>query len=155
MSMTTHFHLKQPALRTGLVPARRWSFARSLSILALAGAAVFGAQQALHALQSPGQVIRGDLRSAAADARALAFTASPAEVQEAIVPDFPGYDATVDARSFPTSIAVTLHALDRKSCLGARAAARRIEGSVVVELLGYASPADCQQRNDLTWRIMP
>lgn len=155
MSITTHFHLKSPTVRAGLAPTRRGSFLRPLAALALAGIAGFAAQQAVYALRSPGETIRSDLRNAAADARALPVLATPAEVQEAIAPNFSGYDATVDARGFPSSVAVTLHGLDRASCLDARTAARRLEGRVVVELAGYGSAADCGRNNDMTWRIMP
>ena len=155
MSITTHFHLKSPAVRAGLLSKRRGSIARPLAAVALAGIVAFAAQQAVYALRSPGEAIRGDLRNAASDARALPMLATPAEVQEAIAPNFTGYDATVDARGFPSSMAVTLHGLDRASCLDARTAARRLEGSVVVELSGYSSATDCGQHNDMTWRIMP
>jgi len=155
MLITTQYHPKSPTVRAGLLPPRRWRVARPLAVLALAAATAFGIQQAMHALRSPGTAIRSNLESAASDARALSFMATPAEVQQAIAPDFSGYDATVDARSFPVSVAVTLHGLDRRSCLDAQTAARRLEGRVVVELAGYRSPADCRQHNDMTWRIMP
>jgi len=155
MSITTHFHTRSSSNKPGLLPRRRWRVARPLAVLALAAAAAFGTQQAVHALRSPGQAIRSNLASAASDAHALPFMATAAEVQEAIQPNFSGYDATVDARSFPVSVAVTLHNLDRRSCLDARTMAQRLEGRVVVDLVGFSSPADCRQHNDMTWRIMP
>jgi hypothetical protein len=33
--------------------------------------------------------------------------------------------------------------------------ARRIDGLVVVNLEGYRSVADCRERNDMTWWLMP
>jgi hypothetical protein len=122
---------------------------------ALLAIAALGVQQTVLALQSPGEAIRGNLKKAAAESSTLPFTATSAEVQQAIGPYFAGFDATVDTRGFPTSVAVTLHGLDRVSCVDAISLARRFEGRVVVNLVGYSSAQDCLQRNDMTWRIMP
>lgn len=50
---------------------------------------------------------------------------------------------------------MTLHNVDQNTCSDAAAAARRIEGPVVVELENYRSAADCGASNDMTWWIMP
>jgi hypothetical protein len=157
MSMTTQFHFptRTRLVRAGLMPVQRGRILRPLAAIGLVVALAFGAEQAVQALQTPGQAIRGDLRDAASQARRLSYMATPAEVQEAIQPSFAGYDATVDARGFPTSVSVTLHGLDRDACIGAVSAAQRMEGSVVVNLLGYPTAAQCRERNDMTWRIMP
>jgi len=155
MSLTTSFHPRVNNARPGLLPARRFDILGPLRMMAFIAVAALGAQQLALALQSPGQAIRGNLSKAAAAASALPFTATPAEVQEAIEPYFSGFDATVDARGFPASAAVTLHGLDRTSCVDAIALARRIEGRAVVSLAGFSSPQDCGEQNDMTWRIMP
>jgi hypothetical protein len=156
MSISAYFHPRSSTTRrAGLSPARRRGSIWPLATLALFGLLAYGSEQAGLALQSSGRIIRGDLESAASEARILYFTATPAEVQQAITPYFRGFNTTVDARSFPASVSVTLHGLDRNSCLDASAVARRLEGRVVVNLLGYRSAADCGERNDMTWRIMP
>lgn len=62
--------------------------------------------------------------------------------------------ASIGAALWP-HITVTLHNVDQNTCSDAAAAARRIEGPVVVELENYRSAADCGASNDMTWWIMP
>jgi len=154
MSITISFHQKtrRPA---GLLPSRNIDLGQWLGIGLPAVALAIGAQQLVLAMQSPGQAIRSNLRDAAAEARTLPMTASPAEVQQAIEPYFAGRTATVDARGFPTQVSVIQHGLDRSSCMDAAALTRRLEGRVVVELIGYRTAEQCAENNDMTWRIMP
>jgi hypothetical protein len=154
MSITISFHQKarRPA---GLLPSRSIDLGQWLRIGLPAVALAIGAHQLVLAMQSPGQAIRSNLRDAAAEAHTLAMTASPAEAQQAIESYFAGRTATVDARGFPTKVLVTLHGLDRSSCTDAAALTRRLEGRVVVELIGYRTAEQCAENNDMTWRIMP
>lgn len=103
---------------------------------------------------SPGDVIRSDLQRAASEtSREIWPVPSPA-ILAAVQRDFQGLDVSVEAiRS--TQIAVTLHGLDRQTCIDAVSKVQRIEGPAVVTLDGYGSPDRCRDRNDMSWRIMP
>jgi hypothetical protein len=122
----------------------------------LAGAAAIIAGCAvLFASQPPGAALRGDLAAAAGAVGALPATASARDVTAALAGPLRGRVISVDAAEFPTVVAVTFRDLDRQNCVAAREEARRLEGTVVVELQGYRTPADCRAHNDMTWRIMP
>jgi len=156
MSMTafSSFHPSEHRAQ-GLLAHRRPRFSRIFSTLLLAMLLVAAAQQVLLAMQSPGQVIRGDLKGAAEEARTLPINASQGEVRTAILSYFPGFAATAETAQFPAQVQVTLHGIDHRACLDAMILARRFEGRVVVELAGYRTPDQCGERNDMTWRIMP
>ena len=139
----------EPAL-----PRRRRGTARNLRVLAGAAAAV-AALAILFAAPSPGAAIHSDLAVAADALRALPQAATQARVDEAVEAAFHGRAVSVDASGFPVAVAVTVRGLDRKSCIEAESAVRRLEGAVVVELQGYGSPDDCTAKNDMTWRLMP
>ncbi len=94
-------------------------------------------------------------RPSAADVHALPWTRADDRVQLAVARNFDDRAYRVDATRFPTELAVTLLSLDKPTCLEARTAARRIEGSVVVALEGYKSATDCRDNNTMVWRIMP
>jgi hypothetical protein len=121
-------------------------------ILALALAVALGGALG-PALQSPGQAIRGELKSAAADLRSSRAAPDKAALQR-LRDHFPLRAATVEARAWP-QVAVTLHNLPRDTCRDAAHAARRIEGLVVVELEHYRTADECGATNDMTWRFMP
>jgi hypothetical protein len=118
-------------------------------------AAVFVALAFLFAARSPGDAIHNDLVSGAAALRAIPASASPESVTAALRAALPGRALRIDAAGFPAAVAVTFQDLDWQSCAAAERSARRLEGRVVVELEGFASPADCGDRNDMTWRLMP
>ncbi|HUZ73256.1 MAG TPA: hypothetical protein VMU87_09730 [Stellaceae bacterium] len=122
----------------------------------LAGAAAIVAGcVVLFASESPDAALRGDLAAAAAAVGALPPNATARDVTQALKTPLRDRVITVDATRFPTVVGVTFHALDQRSCIAARASARRLEGAVVVELDGYDAPADCRGRNDMTWHFMP
>lgn len=125
-----------------------------LPTLAAAAAIVAGCV-VLFASQPPDAALRGDLAAAADAVGALPATATARDVGEALAGPLRGRVITVDAAAFPAVVGVTFHALDRQSCIAARSEARRIEGTVVVQLDGYDAASDCRARNDMTWRIMP
>jgi hypothetical protein len=79
----------------------------------------------------------------------------PDHVQTSVAALFPGNKVDVDATQFPGRVVVTLRAVDRVTCQTASAEARRIEGRVVIELRGFASPGDCGEHNDMAWLILP
>jgi hypothetical protein len=142
--------------RASFAPAPRRSARLKRPLRVIAGAAAALAALAfLFAGRPPGVAIRGDLVAAGAAASALPALASADAVREAVAASFPGRSVSVEPSSFPAMIAVTLHDIDRRSCLEAADRARRIEGAVVIELDGYRAPDDCGERNDMTWRLMP
>jgi hypothetical protein len=143
-----------PLARAGGGPAKSGRLGRPLRAFAAAAAAL-AALSFLFASEPPGQAVRGDLAAAAARLGAMPETASPARVASDLVRDFSGEDATVDPAQFPAAVTVTLHGLDRNSCKAALRSAQRIEGRVVVELENRDANAQCGERNDLTWRLMP
>jgi hypothetical protein len=105
--------------------------------------------------RTPGDLLKGDLQAAGAAIRALGSNQPLDHVQQTVAELFPGHSIEVDAARFPARVVVTLRALDRNTCLDISAAARRIEGKVVIELRGFASPDECGERNDMAWLILP
>ena len=145
-------------LQISLLDAARNNLARlplTFRLLAAAWLVLAVGYQATLAVQSPAQRIRHELKAAAEDVRALPWTRADDRVQLAVARNFDDRAYRVDATRFPAQVAVTLLSLDKSTCLEARTAARRIEGSVVVALAGYESPADCRDENTMVWRIMP
>ena len=102
-----------------------------------------------------GADLRGDLTSAAAELRSLPADAPSSEIERAVAGAFIGRSVTVDPARFRDLVTVTVHNLDRNACLRAQSGSRRIEGLVVIELVGYRSADECGTRNDMTWRLMP
>jgi hypothetical protein len=102
-----------------------------------------------------GRTIRGELL-AAADELSVQIVANPTEpVRQAMRRHFREAEVELDtARSWP-NVLVTLRGLDRAACETIVRDARRMEGVVVISLDAYRSPADCRERNDMTWWIMP
>jgi hypothetical protein len=135
----------------------RWERVRRVprQIWALLGLAaiVIGGQQIHLAMQSPGEVIREALMGAA-DEMLVPATAQPSRNALQAVAGHFGAGATVAAEFWP-HVTVTLHDLDRATCVDAAAAARRIERLVVVQLEKYGTAAECGANNDMTWWIMP
>jgi hypothetical protein len=76
-------------------------------------------------------------------------------VQKTVAALFPGNAVDVDATQFPGRVVVTLRGLDRITCMAASASVQRIEGEVVIELRGFASPSECGEHNDMAWLILP
>jgi hypothetical protein len=106
-------------------------------------------------MPSRGDVLRADLQAAGAAIRDLGLSQPLDHVQKTVAALFPGNTIDVDASQFPGRVVVTLRALDRNTCQTASTAARRMQGKVVIELRGFASPGDCGERNDMAWLILP
>lgn len=136
--------------------ARAWWSRRALplSILVLLAVAIVGGNEALTALQSPGQAIRSELVAAAAELTSPAGSYPTEASTRAIRRHFREHSVTLQTDLWPL-VSVTLHHLDKATCADASTAARRIEGLVVVELDAYRSPADCGADNTMTWRLLP
>lgn len=107
------------------------------------------------AAHSPSEILKADLQTAGATIHNLRWNQPLGQVQKTVAALFSGNSIDVDASAFPARVTVTLHALDRNTCLTTSSAARRIEGKVVIELRGFASPNDCGERNDMAWLILP
>jgi hypothetical protein len=142
----------------GSAGLRRETLRRALKTGALAlfaAVVLVAAYQLVEAAAGPGRTIRGELL-AAADELSAQIVANPTEpVRQAMRRHFREAEVEVDtARSWP-NVLVTLRGLDRAACEAVLRDARRMEGVVVVSLDAYRSPADCGERNDMTWRIMP
>jgi hypothetical protein len=103
----------------------------------------------------PGRAIHGELLAAAGELNGQ-IVANPTEaVRHAMRRHFRETEVEVDiARSWP-NVLVTIRGLDHAACETAVRDARRMEGLVVVSLDAYRSPANCGERNDMTWWIMP
>lgn len=136
---------------------RRWLLRvpRRAKLLVAASMLLVAATQLWIALEPHANAIAGGLSAAANDVAALPWTTPPQAVQRVVLGHFPGEAVRVDPSHFPIEVSVALAGLDRSTCLAARHVARRIEGSVVVQLDGYGEDAACGQRNTMTWRIMP
>ncbi len=122
------------------------------ALLGLA-AIVIGGQQLHLAMQSPGEAIRATLVAAADEMRAPA-TAQPSRAALQAVGRHFAAEASIGAELWP-QVTVTLHDIDRITCIDAAVAARRIDGLVVVQLEKYLTAAECGAANDMTWWIMP
>jgi len=124
---------------------------------ALAAAVVLAllVNQAIEAAETPAQSLRRELAAAAEATGALPWNRTPDQVRSAVGAPFSGQAVSVDPRRFPAEVFVAVDGVDRVTCVEAAALARRIEGSVVVALEGFASAADCRDGNRMVWRIMP
>jgi hypothetical protein len=138
-----------------IAPSRLRRLLRPIAVPALAVALIVMGYQLFVAALTPGETIERQLTSAAATLDRIAWDAPSEKIRQAVSGHFADGVATVDLSQFPAQTAVTLHGLSRAECLDAAQVTRRIEGQVVVELEGYATAADCHERNDMTWRIMP
>jgi hypothetical protein len=139
------------ARRAAAEAARHWR-ARRAAVCALALAAGW---TFLSGARGPGDTLAAELRAAGAAVRDLGWNRPLDHVQETVAALFAGNPIDVDVSQFPARVVVTLRALDRSTCLSTASAARRIEGSVVIELRGFASPSACGERNDMAWVILP
>lgn len=101
------------------------------------------------------RTIRGELRAAAAEFRSEIIASPTERVRQAMRRHFREEAVEVDAARFPPNVLVTLRGIDRATCETAVRDTRDMEARVVVRLYGYGSPADCNERNDMTWWIMP
>jgi hypothetical protein len=154
MSMIS-LHAPLPA-SLGEAP-RRWLLRvpRRAKLLLAAAMLLVAAAQLWIALEPRADAIAGGLSGAAEDVAALPWTTPAETVQRTVTGHFPGEAVRVDPAHFPIEVSVALDGLDRGTCLAARHVARRIEGTVVVQLDGYGEDAACGARNTMTWRIMP
>ncbi|HXZ02902.1 MAG TPA: hypothetical protein VEI03_23140 [Stellaceae bacterium] len=128
-----------------------------LAILLVAAAHQF--DFAAHRLDvaAPAQAlaIRAALFELAAATRALPAGMTGDSAAKALYRHVADRDALLDVTRFPSEVDVTFRGLGRAACIETESMARRLEGSVVVQLEGYATASDCGGSNAMTWRIMP
>lgn len=145
---------------TGAAAARREAGRRfpphvslAVRLAAFLGLAVVAGYALALSLQSPGTTIRHELTQAADEMRWPRPVPRQADLS-AMLSHFPDHRATIDTTFWPDAV-VTLHGLDRATCIDAKALAGRIEGLVVVQLDRHAAAAECRETNDIAWWIMP
>jgi hypothetical protein len=126
-----------------------------LGVLAVVMALALAAAYRLQDAPGPGEAIRGELLAAAGEL-SWQIVAEPTEpVRRAMRRHFREADVDVEIARSRANVLVTLRGLNRGDCAAAVRDARRIEGTVVVALESHRATADCGERNDMTWRIMP
>jgi hypothetical protein len=135
-------------------PRVRRAIGRRTAALSRVGAAV-AVFTFLVMPERPENMIGGELAAGATALNALPANASMDAVRRTMESSFPGRAVSVDPGDFPAAVAVTLKGVDQPTCVSAEHSARRLEGKVVVELQGYATPAACGATNDMTWRLWP
>jgi hypothetical protein len=154
MSITTSF--PDPLLGSGRSlqdTARR--MARKAGLVFVLALALIGIGELYLVSQQPGRVIRRELLAAAGEFGSPLVPTATDSVRDAMRQHFSEADVEVDASRVWPNVAVTIRGLDREACEAAALDARRIEGPIVVNLATPRSPADCRDRNDMTWWIMP
>jgi len=122
-------------------------------LAALVAVAVIAGYTLTLSLQSPGTTIRHELTQAAGEMHWPGAEPRQSDLS-AILGHFADHRATLDTAFWPDAI-VTLHGLDRATCIDAKTVAGRIEGLVVVELDRHTAAAECRATNDMSSRIMP
>ena len=156
LAMNIHWHRQPAAFDAGTserpllarLSYRQVALAAALLVLAVA-------HQVYVATLPRTLVVQAALLDAAAATGALSPSANANQVRAALDRYFPNGEATVDPTLYPREVDVTFHDLDAATCRESARRIRRIEGNVVVQLVGYASPRDCGSTNAMTWRIMP
>jgi hypothetical protein len=154
MSITTSFH--DPLLgRDRLLHDLARRTARKAGLALVLALALVGVGELYLVSQQPGRVIRRELLAAAGEFGSPLVPNPTDSVRQAMRRHFGEADVDVDASRVWPNVAVTIRGLDREACEAAALDARRIEGPIVVSLDSPRSPADCRERNDMTWWIMP
>lgn len=128
---------------------------RGLWALVVAAAALAAVYEMSVALRPPGQAIRYELASAAAELHAQLFAQPTPEMAAAMREHFGDRDVDIDMTSQWPNVAATMHHVAWDVCVDAVRAASRVEGPVVIDLEGYRSPKDCHATNDMKWWIRP
>ncbi|MGO8914730.1 MAG: hypothetical protein ACLQJR_02330 [Stellaceae bacterium] len=116
----------------------------------------WGAEYAVYrAFEPPGQALRRELVGAAEELRAQWLPQATPAVRQAIRRHFRESDVDIDTTRRWPNVAVSLHAVPQEDCVAAVREARHIDGPVVIALEHYRLTAQCGERNDMTWWLMP
>ncbi len=107
------------------------------------------------AFEPPGLALRHELEGAAGELDRQVVLQPVAGMGQAIRRHFRESAVTVDTKRDWPNVAVSVGGVSQAACLDARRQVRRIDGTVVISLEGYGSAADCGERNDMTWWLMP
>lgn len=102
------------------VGGRRRRVPRTLWVLACFGAALLAGYQLFVLLQPPGDAIGSELEAAAAEMRTEMVPKPSPAVLAAMRRDFSGQDVSIATTPRSPVVAVTLHGLDRETCLRRR-----------------------------------
>jgi len=138
--------------------AAREGFGRiplAFRLLLAAGLILVVGHELARVVFTPAQRIRHELQSTASELKALPWTRADDRVRAAVARNLGDRAYQLDASRYPAELKVTLLSLDKRTCLGLRDGARRIEGRVVIALEDYDAPADCRADNTMVWHIMP
>ncbi len=117
----------------------------------------WGAEYGVYrAFEPPGHALRRELLGAAEELRTQWVPQPTTQaMRQAIRRHFRESDIDIDTTQYWPNVAVILHDVPREGCAAAVRDARRIDGSVVIALERYRLPAECAERNDMTWWLMP
>ncbi|HXZ01168.1 MAG TPA: hypothetical protein VEI03_14300 [Stellaceae bacterium] len=107
------------------------------------------------AFEPPGPALRRELLGAADELRAPWVPQPTTALRQAIRRHFRESDIDIDTARYWPNVVVSLHGVSRDGCAAAVPETRRIEGPVVVALERYRSAAECGERNDMIWWLMP
>ena len=107
------------------------------------------------AFEPPGEALRHELQGAAGElGQEMVPQATPA-MREAIRRHFRESAVEIDMVGHWPNVAVSFGGVSQLACAAAVRQASRIDGAVVVDLIGYRSAEDCGERNRMTWLLMP
>lgn len=107
------------------------------------------------AFEPPGEALRHELQGAAGElGQEIVPQATPA-MRAAIRRHFRESAVEIDMAGHWPNVAVSFGGVSRLACEAAVRQTSRIDGAVVVDLLGYRSADDCGERNRMTWLLMP
>jgi len=153
MATTVRHDQETMGIARSLTGQRRslWTICMLLSI----GAALLTGYQLFLWLEPPGDAIRHELEAAAGEMRNQLVPEPSPGVLAAMRRDFAKREVSVATMPASSIVAITLHGLDRNTCVDALNKARRIDGAVVVRLQSYDTVGDCGNRNNMTWWVMP
>jgi hypothetical protein len=149
MAMSTTFGVDRKRSAPGL---RRYT---RLLWLMPALPLILAVQYAVSLFETPGLVLWRELRAAGAEMHVPLVPRPTPAMRQAIRQHFAESAVDVDISRFWPNVAVTLPGISRDVCRDATRDAGRIEGPVVIVLQHFRTPADCRDRNDMTWWIMP
>jgi hypothetical protein len=154
MSLATLVHGRRPGSGAGLretlrrVPSTVW--------IGLAILLSWGAEYGVYwAFEPPGMALGYELQGAAGELDHALVPLPSAALRQDIRRHFREADVAVDTVRHWPNVAVTLSGVSRVECAAAVAQDRRMDGAVVIALQGYPSAENCEQRNDMTWWLMP
>jgi hypothetical protein len=127
-----------------------------LGWIGLAVVLSWGAEYGFYsAFEPPGLTLRRELIGAADELRTPWVPQPTPALQQALRRHFRESDVDIDAARQWPNVAVSLHGVPRPICAEAVLEAGHVDGPVVIALQRYRLVAQCSERNDMTWWLMP